>query len=133
VAEVGLAAQLAALETLVYPTVGRLRHNDKQAERGTIEITPIEAPLMLFVWSRNRTMPVRLTDFGITEEAFDTNLNPIRAKVSLGMRVLTTDDLGFVHRGGGIYLAYQERKQTLAGRAQAGRLGTLGLNGIEGG
>ena len=38
---------------------------------------------------------MRLTDFSITEEAFDPNLNPIRAKVSLGMRVLNVDDLGF--------------------------------------
>ena len=27
-----------------------------------------------------------VADFSITEEAFDTALNPIRAKVSLGMR-----------------------------------------------
>ena len=33
-------------------------------------------------------LPVKLTEFSITEEAFDVNLNPIRAKVSLGMRVL---------------------------------------------
>ena len=45
-------------------------------------------------------MPVRITEFSITEEAFDPKLNPIRAKVSLGMRVLTVDDLGFDHKGG---------------------------------
>ena len=53
------------------------------------------APLTLFIWSKNRIVPVRLTDFSITEEAFDPELNPIRAKVSLGMRVLNVDDLGF--------------------------------------
>ena len=117
VAEVGLSAQLAALEMLVYPRTTRLRANERQADRGAIEITPIESPLTLFVWSRQRTMPVRLTDFTITEEAFDTMLNPIRAKVSLGMRVLTTDDLGYDHTGGGVYLAYQQNKETLADRA----------------
>ena len=40
-------------------------------------------------------MPVRFTELSITEEAFDPTLNPIRAKVSLGLRVLTIDDLGF--------------------------------------
>ena len=35
----------------------------------------------------------------ITEEAFDPALNPIRAKVSLGMRVLCVDDLGFDAQG----------------------------------
>ena len=48
-----------------------------------------EAPLTLFVWSAQRIVPVRITEFSITEEAFDPALNPIRAKVSLGMRVLT--------------------------------------------
>ena len=44
---------------------------------------------MLFVWSASRIVPVRLTDFSITEEAFDPNLNPLRAKVTLGLRVLS--------------------------------------------
>ena len=38
--------------------------------------------------------PVRVTEFSVTEEAFDPDLNPIRAKVSIGLRVLTVDDLG---------------------------------------
>ena len=65
---------------------------------GTLEILPPEAPLVLFVWSKSRVVPVRVTEFSITEEAFDPSLNPIRAKVSLGLRVLSTDDLGFTHR-----------------------------------
>ena len=51
----------------------------------------MEAPLTLFVWSKNRVVPVRLTEFSVTEEAFDPTLNPIRAKVSLGMRVLSVE------------------------------------------
>jgi hypothetical protein len=43
----------------------------------------MQAPLALFVWSQHRILPVRVTDFSITEEAFDPALNPIRAKVSL--------------------------------------------------
>ena len=78
-------------------------------------------------------MPVRLTEFTITEEAFDTSLNPIRAKVSLGMRVLTVDDLGFAHRGGAIFMAYQQRKEALADMSQAGQLSALGVTRIPGG
>ena len=63
----------------------------------------METPLTLFVWSKNRIVPVRITDFSITEEAFDTVLNPIRAKISLGMRVLSVDDLGFQHKGGALF------------------------------
>ncbi len=127
VAKVGLSAQLAAIETIVYPPSTQLLANDRQARQGTIEIAPVEAPLTLFVWSRNRIVPVRLTEFTITEEAFDTSLNPIRAKVSLGMRVLTVDDLGFAHRGGAIYMAYQQQKEALADMSQSGQLTALGI------
>lgn len=86
---------------------------------------------MLFVWSKNRILPVRLTDFSITEEAFDTNLNPIRAKVSLGMRVLSVDDLGFDHKGGSLYMAYQQNKEQLANKMKAGAFSSLGIGGIQ--
>src|ERR1700689_5963284 len=88
----GLHPQLAQLEMLVNPTVETLEADDAMANAGTLEIIPLEQPLTLFVWSKNRVVPVRLTDFSVTEEAFDVNLNPIRAKVSLGMRVLNVDD-----------------------------------------
>ena len=87
------------LESLVYPTAAQLAAVDPQASSGTLEIAPMLAPLTLFVWSKNRIVPVRVTDFSITEEAFDPALNPIRAKVSLGLRVLSIDDLGFAHQG----------------------------------
>ena len=40
-----------------------------------------------------------MTEFSITEEAFDTNLNPIRAKISLTMRVLSVNDLTYESTG----------------------------------
>ena len=92
----GIAPQFAALEMLVNPSSAELLAVDADARGGTLEIIPPEAPLVLFVWSRNRVAPVRVTEFSVTEEAFDPVLNPIRAKVSLGLRVLTTDDLGYV-------------------------------------
>src|SRR5205823_915706 len=91
----GIYPQLAALETIVYPQSSHLQQNNTLASFGTLEIVPMEAPLTLFVWSKNRIVPVRLTEFSITEEAFDPSLNPIRAKVSLGMRVLSVNDLSF--------------------------------------
>ena len=90
----------------------------------------MEMPLVLFVWSRNRVAPVRLTEMAITEEAFDAALNPIRARVSLSMRVLGVDDLGFDHRGGGLFMAYLQGKEALTERATASQLGALGLEGI---
>ncbi len=125
----GIYPQLAALETTIYPTSGQLLANDSLANSGTLEILPMMAPLMLFVWSRNRVVPVRITDFSVTEEAFDTNLNPIRAKVSLGFRVLNIDDLNFSSKGGSLYMAYQQQKEVLASLNKSGVLGTLGLIG----
>lgn len=127
--ELGIHPQLAALETIVYPAADRLLENDRLARSGTLEILPMEAPLSLFVWSKTRVLPVRITEFSITEEAFDPSLNPIRAKVSLGMRVLSVDDLGFSHKGGSLFMAYHQRKEQLAAKA-AGSLGALGIGGI---
>src|SRR5438270_7204215 len=114
-ATLGIHPQLAALETILYPSTNHLQSNNSLAQSGTLEIAPMQAPLMLFVWSRSRVVPVRLTELSITEEAFDPALNPIRAKVSLGMRVLSVDDLGFNEKGGSLYLSYQQQKEQLAG------------------
>lgn len=126
----GLHPQLAQLEMLINPTVETLIADDNMANAGTLEIIPLEQPLTLFVWSKNRVVPVRLTDFSITEEAFDTSLNPIRAKVSLGMRVLTIDDLGFQHPGGHLFMAYLSNKEALAAKAKSVALTVLGLGGL---
>jgi hypothetical protein len=126
----GVAPQLAAIETLLYPASGQLIANNALQAAGTLEITPLETPLVLFVWSRQRVVPVRITDCSITEEAFDAQLNPMRAKVSLSLRVLSVDDLGFEHRGGAIYLIYQQTKERLAQAGAGASLPALGLTGI---
>ena len=87
------------------------------------------APLTLFVWSATRIVPVRITDLSITEEAFDPTLNPLRAKVSLGLRVLSIDDLFFSDKGGSLYMAYQRQKEALAKLSQPGTFSALGLTG----
>jgi hypothetical protein len=128
--EVGIHPQLAALEVIVYPASSQLQSNNSLAQSGTLEIAPMEAPLTLFVWSKQRVMPVRITDFSITEEAFDVNLNPIRAKVSLGFRVLSVNDLGFAHKGGSLFMSYLQNKEQLAKRLKGSTFGTLGITGI---
>ena len=126
----GISPQLAAIELLVYPTSTQLQSNFNLVQQGTLEIVPMETPLTLFVWSANRILPVRLTDFSVTEEAFDPTLNPIRAKVSLGMRVLTIDDVNFADKAGSLYMVYQRQKEALAQLNQFGTLGALGIRGI---
>lgn len=127
---VGIYPQLAALEAIVYPTSADLQRNNALARGGFIEIAPMQAALTLLVWSKQRIVPVRITEFSITEEAFDPALNPIRAKVSLGLRVLSVDDLGFDHRGGNVYMSYLRAKEQLLDKAPRAELTALGLEAL---
>jgi hypothetical protein len=129
VAQVGIYAKLAALETSIAPPSAALIANHLLAAAGSLEILPIEGPLTLFVWSRRRVLPVRITQFGVTEDAFDPSLNPLRAKVNLTMRVLGVNDLPFAHKGSSLFLAYLQQKEQLAA-GQTAALGTLGIAGI---
>lgn len=126
----GIHPQISVLEAIVYPKSAEAQANFALSQTGTLEIMPMEAPLTLFVWSSKRILPVRLTEFSVTEEAFDTKLNPIRAKVSLGMRTLSYDDLGFATKGGSLFLAYQQQKERMAALSSAGTFGALGIGGI---
>lgn len=128
--EVGIHPQLAALEAIVYPTSEQLQSNNALAKSGTLEIIPMQSALTLFIWSKNRIIPMRLTDFSITEEAFDPNLNPIRAKVSLGMRVLSVNDVGFDAKAGSLYMIYQQQKERLAGLSPNASFANFGIKGI---
>jgi hypothetical protein len=112
----GIQPQLALLELLLYPSSTVLIINEVLSLLGTIEILPMQTPLTVFAWSKSRVTPVRITDLSITEEAFDVNLNPIRAKVSLGMRVLSVNDVGFLTPAGAMYMIYQTTKEALAQR-----------------
>ena len=129
-AQLGIHPQLAVLETIVYPTSGQLTANNRLARAGTLEIAPMQAPLTLFIWSRSRVVPVRLTDFSVTEEAFDPALNPLRAKVSLSLRVLSVDDLGFDHRGGSLFMSYLQVKEQMAARNRGGAFSAFGITGL---
>jgi Contractile injection system tube protein len=126
----GIGPQLAALESLINPTTAELETLNGLSKSGTLEILPAEAPLVLFVWSANRVVPVRVTEFSVTEEAFDPQLNPLRAKVNLGLRVMTTDDLGFDHRGAGVFLSHLRTRESLAAKTGSATLQTLGLNNL---
>lgn len=126
----GVHPQLAALEMLVNPPSAELAAAQALAAAGVIEILPAEAPLTVFVWSRQRILPVRVTDLSVTEEAFDAALNPIRAKVSLGLRVLSVDDVGFGHRAGHLFMGYLQGREQLAGKSPPGTLASFGIGGL---
>lgn len=126
----GIFPQLAALELLAFPSSSELLGNDALAQAGTLEIIPMETPLALFVWSRSRILPVRLTEFSITEEAFDVDLNPIRAKVSLGLRVLSVNDVPTGHKAADLFMRYLQQKERFASSAGVS-LSSLGITGVS--
>jgi len=110
----GIYPQLSALEMLTYPSSATIIANTVLLAAGTIEIVPADAPLTLFIWGAKRILPVRISDFSITEEAHDQALNPIRAKVGLGLRVLGYNDLSITNPGYYIFMAHQVVKETLS-------------------
>jgi len=110
----GLSPALASLEMLLYPKSALVIANEVLAALGVIEIIPPEAPLTLFIWGVKRVLPVRISSFSITEEAFDPALNPIRAKASVEMRVLTYNDLGLPSVGGALYMVHQVATEVMA-------------------
>lgn len=118
----GIHPTLASLEMLLYPKSALVIANEVLAKIGMIEVIAQEAPLTLFIWGVKRIVPVRLTTFSITEEAFDTKLNPIRAKVNLGMRVLNYQDLGLFSAGGALFFSHQVIKEVMASIGGAGNV-----------
>ena len=129
VAEHGLHPALATLELLMYPPTLNVQKIAEQAERGQVQVTPADLPLVLFIWGKSRVVPVKLTSFSVSEEAFDTRLNPIAAKVDLGLQVLTYMEFTDSSIGRDAFIAYQKSKESLALRDKAGS-GTPGLRNL---
>ncbi|MGZ5009347.1 MAG: hypothetical protein ACXV8U_14075 [Methylobacter sp.] len=121
----GIYPQLSALEMLVYPKSALVITNTVLLALGTVEVLPPIGPFTLLVWGIKRVVPVRLTDLSITEEAFDQALNPTRAKVSLGLRVLSYNDLTLTNPGYHIFLAHQIAKEVFATIGSVGNLGSV--------
>lgn len=122
----GIAADLALFETIVSPAVADLDAAAALAASGTLEIFPEASPLVLLVLGKNRVLPVRITDFTVVEDAFDTQLNPIRARVGLGLRLLSTEDLAAGSKGAELYLTAARRREQLA-KGRPGTMAALGL------
>ena len=102
----GIADRIAAMEMLLYPEEGSLLGNLMGSISGSLsgggvslsgsaEVQPVPrgtVPVVLFVWGPGRIVPVRLTSFTVDEQAFSPLLYPIRAKVTMGLKILTPRD-----------------------------------------
>lgn len=123
----GLLPALACLEGLITPTAAQLMASDALFDQGMLEIAPVEAPLTVLVWGVKRVVPVLVSSLSITEEAFDSHLRPIRAKASLELKVLTTNDLPNTHLGSTLYLGYRRATEQLAALVASKDVRPLGL------
>ena len=110
----GLYPQLSALEMLVYPKSALVITNTVLLATGTIEVIPPAGPLTLFVWGPQRILPVQIKEFSIEEQSYDSNLNPIKAKANLSLKVLSYNDLSLTHPGYWVYLGHQIAKEVFA-------------------
>ena len=116
----GIGPTVSALEMLLYPPEDRVIENDNSSKEGSSESQRTDAPMVLFIWGPSRVVPVQLTEFSVTEEAFDQNLNPIRAKVALGMKVLTYAELTKDNLGYGVYKSAISKKEEMARSGMTG-------------
>ncbi len=110
----GIYPALSALEMMLYPKSAAVIANTILSGIGSIEILPTEAPFVLFAWGAKRVLPVRITSFSITEDAYDPALNPIQAKVELSLTVLSYQDFGVLHPGHSLFMAHQMAKEVMA-------------------
>jgi hypothetical protein len=110
----GIYTRLAALEMLQYPvaaagggllgsvsasiSVGAGGVSIGGAAGGAVprSVPESQVPTVLFVWGIGRILPVRVTSLTITEKLYDPLLNPTHADATVGLKVLTPDELAFV-------------------------------------
>ena len=109
----GVGPQLAALEKMVYPEGGIISgmigaavdaigdalnpgSNSTPSVGGkktpTIPVPRQETPRILFIWGPSRVLPVKIKSMTIDEEKYDPLLNPVQAKVTIGLSVLSFPD-----------------------------------------
>ncbi len=97
----GISPQLATLELMVHPKGESLIGQALGALLGSpggFSFTRGEnPPLILFIWGRKRVLPVNVNSMNITETEFSTDLNPIRATVSVNLTVIEGKNIPYMY------------------------------------
>lgn len=105
----GVAAQLSAIEMLMYPPGDSLLGGLLGSVSGSVggglttgfeiggaagaNLERRQVPIVLFFWGPGRIVPVRITSLSIEEQQYSPTLYPLRAKATLAVKVLDIDDL----------------------------------------
>lgn len=86
--QVGVLPALSALELMIIPRAQSLFAGLLKLSAdfgfGNRQTTPV----LIFVWGRQRVLPVRLTELSVNEQEYNPSLCPTRATVSVSMQVL---------------------------------------------
>jgi hypothetical protein len=97
----GISPQLSTLELMVHPKEESLLGQalgSLLGSPGGFSFTRKEnPPLILFIWGRKRVLPVNISSLSITESEFSTDLNPIRAMVSVNLTVIEGKNLAYMY------------------------------------
>jgi hypothetical protein len=95
----GIAPQLATLELMVHPKeeslIGQVL--SLLSPRGFSFTRGENPPMILFIWGRKRVLPVNINSMNITETEFSTDLNPIRATVSVSLTVIEGPNIPYTY------------------------------------
>jgi hypothetical protein len=86
--DAGIAPQLAALEKMVLPKEEGFFASLLPSSESYSFLKNPNPPLMLFIWGTQRILPVNITSLSITETEYNALLNPIRATVTVSMKVI---------------------------------------------
>ena len=117
----GIRPQLAALELFAYPSLVSVAKDTMLRSMGTVGAVAVPAARTLLIFGMTRIVPIRITSISVTEELFDSNLNPIRATASLSMEVVSYSSVSDPKEPLSVaFLAYQGvlEAQALALKAQ---------------
>lgn len=112
----GIYPQLSALALLIYPSTTTVQQMEQLLSQGQLEVVPALSPELLFVWGKSRIVPVRVQGLEVQEQFFDANLNPIQARVTLTLRVLSYSDLQPSNPGYHQFIVYQQTLESLGAR-----------------
>jgi hypothetical protein len=110
----GIYPQLSLLEILVYPQSSKIRENSEHLNKGEIVILPPDVPELLLVLGDKRVLPVQIQSMTVTEMDYDCSLTPIRAEVSLTLRVFNYSEVFSDHPTFDYLLAYHMFKERMA-------------------
>ncbi len=97
----GIAPQIATLELMTYPKEESLLGAAVSAllgkPKGFSFTRGANPPMVLFIFGRKRVLPVNINSLNITETEFSTDLNPIRATVSVNLTVIEGKSVPFLY------------------------------------